>query len=45
MMYALVNGRIFTGHEVLDNHAVVIANGLIERVCPRDALDAASKAN
>lgn len=39
-MYALVNGRIFTGHEILDNHAVVIANGLIERVCPRDALDA-----
>lgn len=39
-MYALVNGRIFTGHETLDNHAVVIANGLIERVCPRDALDA-----
>jgi len=40
-MYALVNGRIFTGHEILDNHAVVIANGLIERVCPRDALDPA----
>jgi len=40
-MYALVNGRIFTGHEILDNHAVVIADGLIERVCPRDALDAA----
>lgn len=39
-MYALVNGRIFTGHEILDNHAVVIADGLIERVCPRDALDA-----
>lgn len=39
-MYALVNGRIFTGHEILDNHAVVIANGLIERVCPRVALDA-----
>lgn len=40
-MYALVNGRIFTGHEILDNHAVVIADGLIERVCPRGALDAA----
>lgn len=40
-MYALVNGRIFTGHEILDNHAVVIANGMIERVCPRDALDPA----
>ena len=33
-MYALVNGRIYTGHEILDNHAVVIADGLIERVCP-----------
>ncbi|NIF22984.1 N-acetylglucosamine-6-phosphate deacetylase [Candidatus Pantoea multigeneris] len=33
-MYALVNGRIYTGYEVLDNHAVVIADGLIERVCP-----------
>ena len=32
-MYALVNGRIYTGHEILDNHAVVIADGLIERVC------------
>ncbi len=39
-MYALVNGRIYTGHEILDNHAVVIADGLIERVCPRDALPA-----
>lgn len=33
-MYALTHGRIYTGHEVLDEHAVVIANGLIERVCP-----------
>jgi N-acetylglucosamine-6-phosphate deacetylase len=32
-MYALTHGRIFTGYEVLDNHAVVIANGLIDRVC------------
>lgn len=39
-MYALVNGRIYTGHEILDNHAVVIADGLIERVCPRNALPA-----
>lgn len=37
-MYALVNGRIYTGHEILDNHAVVIADGLIARVCPRDDL-------
>ncbi|MBJ3814526.1 N-acetylglucosamine-6-phosphate deacetylase [Shimwellia pseudoproteus] len=33
-MYALTHGRIYSGHEVLDDHAVVIANGLIERVCP-----------
>lgn len=39
-MYALVNGRIYTGHEILDNHAVVITDGLLERVCPRDALPA-----
>jgi N-acetylglucosamine-6-phosphate deacetylase len=32
-MYALINGRIYTGHDVLDNHAVVIADGKIERVC------------
>lgn len=37
-MYALVNGRIYTGHEILDNHAVVIADGLIERVCPQSEL-------
>lgn len=33
-MYALTQGRIYTGHETLDDHAVVIADGLIERVCP-----------
>jgi len=33
-MYALVNGRIYTGYQVLDDHAVVINNGLIERLCP-----------
>jgi len=33
-MYALTQGRIYTGHEILDGHAVVIADGLIERVCP-----------
>ncbi|KQN54257.1 MULTISPECIES: N-acetylglucosamine-6-phosphate deacetylase [unclassified Erwinia] len=37
-MYALTHGRIYTGHEILDNHAVVIADGLIERVCAVDAL-------
>ncbi len=33
-MYALTRGRIFTGHEILDDHALVVANGLIDRVCP-----------
>ncbi|SNY79239.1 N-acetylglucosamine-6-phosphate deacetylase [Enterobacter sp. CC120223-11] len=33
-MYALTEGRIYTGHEILDDHAVVIADGLIERICP-----------
>ncbi|QHP56424.1 N-acetylglucosamine-6-phosphate deacetylase [Pectobacterium carotovorum subsp. carotovorum] len=33
-MYALTHSRIFTGHQILDNHAVVIADGLIERICP-----------
>ncbi|WP_436873321.1 N-acetylglucosamine-6-phosphate deacetylase [Kosakonia sacchari] len=33
-MYALTQGRIYTGHEILDGHALVIANGLIERLCP-----------
>ncbi|MBJ7221684.1 MULTISPECIES: N-acetylglucosamine-6-phosphate deacetylase [unclassified Brenneria] len=39
-MYALTNGRIYTGHQVLDNHAVVIADGLIENVCPISDLPA-----
>ncbi|MFE4109207.1 MULTISPECIES: N-acetylglucosamine-6-phosphate deacetylase [Kosakonia] len=33
-MYALTQGRIYTGHEILDDHALVVANGLIERLCP-----------
>ena len=33
-MYALTQGRVYTGHEILDDHAVVIADGLIERLCP-----------
>jgi len=37
-MYALTQGRIYTGHEVLDQHAVIIANGLIDRVCPLSEL-------
>ncbi|MCU5774148.1 N-acetylglucosamine-6-phosphate deacetylase [Erwiniaceae bacterium BAC15a-03b] len=39
-MYALTHGRIFTGHQILDDHAVVIADGLIERVCPLAELPA-----
>ncbi|MCC3745580.1 N-acetylglucosamine-6-phosphate deacetylase [Rouxiella badensis] len=39
-MFALINGRIYTGHDILDNHAVVIANGVIDCVCPVDALPA-----
>lgn len=39
-MYALVNGRIYSGHEVLDNHAVVVDDGRIARVCPRKSLSA-----
>ncbi|XYX40875.1 N-acetylglucosamine-6-phosphate deacetylase [Candidatus Erwinia dacicola] len=39
-MYALTQGRIFTGHKIPDNHAVVIADGLIERVCPLEDLPA-----
>lgn len=39
-MFALTQCRIFTGHDVLDDHAVVIADGLIERVCPLAELPA-----
>ncbi|MFK8256510.1 N-acetylglucosamine-6-phosphate deacetylase [Erwinia sp. AnSW2-5] len=39
-MYALTQGRIYTGHKILDQHAVVIANGLIERICPLEDLPA-----
>jgi N-acetylglucosamine-6-phosphate deacetylase len=39
-MYALVEGRIYTGHDILDNHAVVIANGVIDCVCPTAELPA-----
>ncbi len=33
-MYALTNGIIYTGYDRLDNHAVIIADGLIKQVCP-----------
>ncbi|QRN40493.1 N-acetylglucosamine-6-phosphate deacetylase [Pectobacterium carotovorum] len=39
-MYALTHSRIFTGHQILDNHAVVIADGLIEQICPLAELPA-----
>ena len=39
-MFALVNGRIYSGHQILDNHAVVIADGRIDRVIPLEALPA-----
>ncbi|OOF25391.1 N-acetylglucosamine-6-phosphate deacetylase [Salinivibrio proteolyticus] len=37
-MYALTHCRIFTGHEVLDDHAIVIRDGVIEDICPQHAL-------
>ncbi|SDH65669.1 N-acetylglucosamine-6-phosphate deacetylase [Vibrio xiamenensis] len=33
-MYALTNCKIFTGSDVLTQHAVVIKDGLIDAVCP-----------
>lgn len=33
-MYALTHGRIYTGHDVLDDHAIIIADGLIKSICP-----------
>ncbi|WGL55144.1 N-acetylglucosamine-6-phosphate deacetylase [Kluyvera intermedia] len=33
-MYALTHGRIYTGHEILDDHAIIVADGLIERIFP-----------
>ncbi|MDC9613848.1 N-acetylglucosamine-6-phosphate deacetylase [Xenorhabdus khoisanae] len=37
-MYALTNGIIYTGYDRLDNHAVIIADGLIKQVCPVNEL-------
>jgi len=39
-MYALVNGRIYSGHEILDNYAVVVGGTQIAHVCPREAVAA-----
>ncbi|WP_318368725.1 N-acetylglucosamine-6-phosphate deacetylase [Enterobacter sp.] len=33
-MYALTQCRIFTGHEILDDHALIVADGLIDSLCP-----------
>ena len=33
-MYALSNCKIYTGSDVLTDHAVVVENGLIKQVCP-----------
>jgi len=37
-MYALIHARIYTGHDILDQHAVIIADGLIKHVCPESEL-------
>ncbi|WP_100753232.1 N-acetylglucosamine-6-phosphate deacetylase [Vibrio salilacus] len=37
-MYALTNCKIFTGSDVLTEHAIIIDNGLIQLVCPADQL-------
>ena len=37
-MYALTNARIFTGRQILDNHAIVISDGKIDSICPNDKL-------
>ncbi|WP_020410811.1 N-acetylglucosamine-6-phosphate deacetylase [Hahella ganghwensis] len=38
MAYALTEGRIFTGDEVLSGHAVIVDNGLVQSVVPVDQL-------
>lgn len=37
-MYALTNCKLYTGSDVLTNYAVIVNQGLIEAVCPEDAL-------
>lgn len=37
-MYALTNCRILTGSEVLDNHAVIIDDGVIQSISPENQL-------
>ncbi|MDA9556285.1 N-acetylglucosamine-6-phosphate deacetylase [Vibrio sp.] len=38
-MYALINGKVYTGNEVLDNHAVIIDGDKILDVCSEKELD------
>lgn len=33
-MYALTNSRIYTGSEILDNHSLIVADGLIKDIYP-----------
>ncbi|MEH0665462.1 N-acetylglucosamine-6-phosphate deacetylase [Vibrio scophthalmi] len=42
-MYALTNCKLYTGSDVLTNHTVIVNQGLIEAVCPEDALPQAVK--
>ncbi|NVD06068.1 N-acetylglucosamine-6-phosphate deacetylase [Vibrio sp. JPW-9-11-11] len=35
-MYALTNCKIFTGSDVLTEHAIIIENGLIHSICPAE---------
>lgn len=37
-MYALINSKIYTGNEVLYNHAIVIVGKIIQNVCLVDGL-------
>ena len=39
-MYALINCRIYTGNDILNNHAVVLEDGIIRSVCPESELPA-----
>lgn len=32
-MYALTNGRIYTGHDMLTDHVVIIDKGIIQQIC------------
>jgi len=40
IMYALTNCKVYTGRDVLTDHAVIINNDIIQAVCPKDQLPA-----